>query len=140
MGPTSQSGVRPRSEPQHRRWAGWVVEAGAGVLVVAVVGWTALGGWRLYESAVLPHAVLLPAPAPTPTFDADAARRQQQVLDHLGAGFAFAGANRHDLAEQQIRAALALDPEHTDARRALRELLESRPTATALKAAPAPRR
>lgn len=119
-----------------------VLEAVIGGLVIALVAWTGLSGWRFYDTYLLPQARVVPTVTPTPAQDPELireeARRFRQVNDHVGAGIAFRQAGRADLAQQEFLAALALDPANFEARQNLQEMGIQPPPAAVTSTPPAP--
>ena len=102
------------------------LELAIATLLVTLVAWLGLAGWRFYDEHVLPQARAVPAPTPTPVVDPEVAREQarrmRQVLDHVGAGLTLKQAGRRDLAIREFQQALALDPGNAEARQGLAEL------------------
>ena len=119
-----------------------VVEAAIGALVIALLAWTGLSGWRFYTTYVLPEARVVPTATATPVKDPEEirqeARRFRLASDHVGAGIAFRRANRPDLAQQEFLAALAVDPANVEARQNLAEMGIAPPAAVATGTPPTP--
>ena len=110
--------------------------------MIALVAWTGWSSWRFYTTSLLPQARVVPTVTPTPAKDPaqirQEARRFREASDHVGAGIAFRQAGRADLAQQELMAALALDPGNYEARQNLAEMGIEPPLAVATSTPPAP--
>jgi hypothetical protein len=101
-------------------------EATVSAILVAACALLAVFGWRTYEASIMPAARFVPTVTPTPLVDLDqareAAKKQRQVIDYVGAGIAFKQNGDVRAAADEFRRALALDPGNVDARANLREM------------------